>query len=127
MGNLAERGAAWLRDKLQANASREVVYSRGASSVTLRATPGSTLLQLDDGTGGTRIERTDRDFLIPAADLVLGGVAVHPERGDEIREADGGVTYVFEVLPYGGTEPCWRWADHYRNVYRIHAKLVGTE
>jgi hypothetical protein len=72
------------------------------------------------------MEWTDRDFLIHAADLVLAGNAVLPERGDVIRETQGGQTFVFAVMA-PGKEPAWRWSDVFRKVLRIHAKQVGVE
>jgi hypothetical protein len=72
------------------------------------------------------MEWTDRDFLIHAADLVLAGNPTLPERGDIIRETQGGKVFVYEVMAPGG-EPPWRWSDVYRKVLRIHAKQVGVE
>lgn len=126
MPDLLQFGSDWLAEMLKAHASRPVVYRRGAAEVAVQATIGRTLLKLDDSYGGVRMEWTDRDFLIPAADLVLGTGAVLPERGDVIREAQGGQTFVYEVMA-PGKEPAWRWSDVYRKVLRIHTKQVGTE
>ena len=87
------------------------------------ATFGRTLLKLDNGYGGVRMEWTDRDFLISAADLMLAGTAVLPERGDRISETQGTKTLVYEVMAPGG-EPPWRWSDPHRKVLRIHTKQV---
>ncbi|MCL6507837.1 MAG: hypothetical protein K6T59_12500 [Bryobacteraceae bacterium] len=81
MPDLLQTGSDWLADQLKTHASRQVVYRRGAQQVAVQATVGRTLLKLDDGFGGVRMEWTDRDFLIHAADLVLGGTATLPERG----------------------------------------------
>jgi hypothetical protein len=126
MPDLLQFGSDWLAAKLKEHASRPVVYRRGADEVTVQATIGRTLLKLDDGYGGVRMEWTDRDFLIHAADLVLGGNTVLPERGDLIRETQGGKTFVYEVMA-PGKEPAWRWSDVFRKVLRIHAKQVGVE
>ena len=126
MLDLLHFGSDWLADKLKEHASRPVVYRRGTSEVTVAATLGRTLLKLDDGFGGVRLEWTDRDFLIPAADLVLDGQAVLPERGDQVREVQAGKTFVFEVMA-PGSEPPWRWSDAFRKLLRIHAKQVGVE
>jgi hypothetical protein len=125
MPDLLRTGSDWLADMLKEHASRPVVYRRGAAEVTVQATVGRTLLQLDDGYGGVRMEWTDRDFLIHAADLVLGA-AVLPERGDTIRETVGTTTLVYEVMA-PGKEPPWRWSDVYHKVLRIHTKRVGVE
>jgi hypothetical protein len=80
----------------------------------------------DDGYGGVRMEWTDRDFPIKAADLVLGSAPTLPERGDVIRETQGTKTFIYEVMA-PGKEPPWRWSDTYRKLLRIHTKQVGTE
>ena len=126
MPDLLQTGSDWLADQLKTHASRQVVYRRGALQVAVQATVGRTLLKLDDGYGGVRMEWTDRDFLVHASDLVLGGSQTLPERGDLIREMQGGKTFVYEVLA-PGKEPAWRWSDPFRKVLRIHTKLVGVE
>jgi hypothetical protein len=126
MPDLLQTGSDWLADQLRTHASRQVVYRRSAQQVTVQATVGRTLLKLDDGYGGVRMEWTDRDFLIHAADLVLGGMPTLPERGDVIRETQGTKTVIYEVMA-PGKEPPWRWSDVVRKVLRIHTKQVGTE
>jgi len=126
MPDVLRNGSDWLADQLKEHASRPVAYRRGADEVSVQATIGRTLLRLDDGYGGVRMEWTDRDFLIHADDLVLNGNAVLPERGDLIRETQGGKTFVYEVMA-PGKEPAWRRSDVFRKVLRIHAKQVGVE
>jgi hypothetical protein len=126
VADLLQHGSDWLADKLKEHASRTVVYQRGSDEVELQATIGRTLLKLDDGYGGVRMEWTDRDYLIQAADLVLAGAPTLPERGDRIRETQGTTVFVFEVMAPGG-EPPWRWSDVFRKLLRIHAKQVGVE
>lgn len=126
MTDLLQIGLAWLSDQLKEHASREVIYVRGADQVSVQATLGRTLLKLDDGYGGVRMEWTDRDFLIPAADLVLSGNPILPQRGDRIRETVGSQVFVFEVLA-PGKEPPWRWSDPFRTTLRIHTKHIAVE
>ena len=126
MPDLLQTGSDWLADQLKTHASRQVVYRRGALQVAVQAMVGRTLLKLDDGYGGVRMEWTDRDFLIQAADLVLGSTPTLPERGDLIRETQGAKTFVYEVMA-PGKEPPWRWSDVFRKVLRIHTKQVGIE
>lgn len=126
MGDMLDDGLGWLAGKLKAHASRPVVYRRGTDEVTVAATIGRTLLKLDDGYGGVRMEWTDRDFLIAAEDLILGGSPTLPQRGDQIRETQDGKTLVYGVLA-PGKEPEWRWSDPYRKVLRIHTKQIGEE
>lgn len=119
-----ELGQAWLAQQLKAHASREVIYRRDASEVVVAAVIGRTLLQLDDGYGGVRIERTDRDYLIQATELVLDGVTITPRRGDRIVDATDTPPRVYEVMSYGG-EGAWRPSDPFGKLLRIHAKQVG--
>jgi hypothetical protein len=126
MPDLLRAGSDWLAEMLKEHASRSVAYRRGADEVLVQATIGRTLLKLDDGYGGVRMEWTDRDFLIHAADLVLGDSPTLPERGDVIRETQGGKVFVYEVMA-PGKEPAWRWSDVFRKVLRVHAKQVGVE
>jgi hypothetical protein len=124
--DLLDAGMAWLAKKLERHAAKAVEYRRGAASVEVYATIGQTLLKLGDGYGGTRMEWTDRDYLIPAAKLVLGGVQVEPQMGDTVRETMGDEVFVYEVLAPAG-EPAWRWSDPHRRMLRVHAKHIGTE
>lgn len=126
MADMLRDGMKWLSCKLKQHASQSVVYVRGAQSVPVQATVGRTMMKLDDGYGGVRIEWTDRDYLIPAADLILGGSTTLPQRGDKIRETQGTTTYVYEVMA-PGNEPVWRWSDEHRTTIRVHVKQVGVE
>ena len=126
MANMLQLGTDWLARKLKQHADETLVYSRGAQSVTITGTLGKTLMRLESADGGARMEWTDADVIVEAADLVLGGVMVKPESGDKIRWSKGGVTRVFEVLPYGN-EPCWRWSDDHQTILRIRTKQVDTE
>ena len=124
MHDMLDDGLGWLTEKLKAHASRAVVYRRGADEVTVQAIIGRTLLKLDDGYGGVRMEWTDRDFLIATDDLVLGGQRTLPKRGDRILETDGSQIWVYDVLA-PGNEPEWRYADPHQQMYRIHTKQVS--
>ena len=99
MGDLLAAGSAWLEQQRTKHLATTVTYVRGAESLEVAATIGRTKYQTDDGTA-VRIEFTDRDFLIRAADLVLDGQPSEPERGDLIREG----TREFAVLD-------WRYSD----------------
>ena len=120
MANLIKDGMAWLTAQLNAHAASLVTYTRGADSVQVYATKGRTKFEVEDGYG-TRIETEVLDFLILAADLVLAGCLVEPQRGDRI--ADVGSTIVYEVMAPGG-EQDWRYSDPYRQTLRIHTKRV---
>ena len=128
MADLLRDGLAFLTKQLKAYASVSIVYARGYDSVDVQATLGNKLLKLDDGFGGIRMEWTDLDLLIPAADLTFayGGDPITPERGDLVYLTQGHQVQVYEVFPFGN-EPPWRWADPHQSMYRIHAKWINTE
>ena len=126
MADVLKDGLAWLTGKLREYAAQTVTYSRGTDSVDVPATFGKKLLKIDDGMGGIRVEWTDMDFLIPAADLVLNGSPVIPQRGDLIHITEAYDTQTFEVLPFG-SEPAWRWSDPHQSMLRIHTKRVNLE
>ena len=124
MSDLLKTGATWLQQQLEEHASREVTYRRGAASVVVNATVGSSLLKVASGQyGEVQMVRTDRDYLIAAEDLVLSGGVVEPADGDQIHDATDGRKY--EVLAPRG-EPSWRYSDNRRTMLRIHTKDVGA-
>lgn len=126
MAGLLEQASAWLEGQRTKHLTRSVTYRRGAQSVEdLPATIGKTTFELDDGDGAV-IRSESRDYLVLAADLVLGGAQILPQRGDSIVETLGGKQLVYEVLA-PGNEPIWRWSDPYHQTLRIHTKQVEEE
>lgn len=112
----------WLSEVEDDTLANTVTYTRDGVSVSIPATVGRTPFRTDDiGTGANKIVRSDRDYLITAALLVLNGVAVTPRKGDQIT--DGGVTY--EVRPIVATEPAWRYSDAEGVKYRVHCVRVA--
>ena len=125
MGDLLENASAWLDAQRLKFMSHTVTYQRGEVSVDVRAMLGKTVFEINDGYG--LIEKVEsRDYLVPAADLVLDGETTLPARGDRIRETDRGKVFVYEVMA-PGKEPHFRFSDPYRRTLRIHTKLVATE
>lgn len=125
MTDLLAQGAAWLEDQRHKHLTRSVMYVRSTATVGLAATIGRTEFEQADEYGTVR--RTEaRDYLVRTADLVILGAATLPKAGDRIREADGGVTFIYEVMA-PGNEPPFRYSDPYRQTLRIHTKFVGTE
>jgi hypothetical protein len=123
MADLLEQSSAWLDGQRKKFLAKPVIYCRGQAEVEVLATVGRTTFEIESSTGvAERFEA--RDFIITAADLVLGGTVVTPERGDRIREVVGGQTLAYEVVG-PGSEPCWRYSDAYRLAVRIHTKQVG--
>lgn len=112
---------ARLHARLRAVRGTAVTYRRGPDSVQLTAIVGATPTERDDG-AGTIVRSTVRDYLIAAAELVLGGEPTTPQRGDRIEEASG---HVFEVMPAiaKGQLP-WRYSTPGRDTYRVHTRLI---
>ena len=122
MGDLLHSGLAWLADPLYAHASRPITYRRGVQQVALNATLGRKDFEADTHEG--RLYIRANDFLVRAADLVLGGQLTLPERGDQIDVNFDGATATFEVLGQDGIPP-WEFSDPHQQVLRIHTKKVA--
>ena len=125
MADLLEQAASWLGRMCETHLARPVTYQRGGQSVELAATLGSTAYEVADDSGAA-VEARATDFLVAAADLVLGGEAVLPAAGDRIRVASGGTVEVYEVMAPGG-QAHYRPSDPYGLTLRIHAKRIGQE
>ncbi len=122
---MLERGSAWLEDQRQRHMTRTVTYERGGKTVDVQTTMGRTEFEQADEFGVIhKIE--SRDYLVLTADLVLEGEPTMPKAGDRIRETDGSMTFVYEVMA-PGDEPPFRYSDPYRRTLRIHTKHVATE
>jgi len=125
MGDLLERGSAWLDDQRTRHLTRLVQYQRGGESVEIAATVGRTVFEQADYYG--IIHRTEsRYYLVLATDLLLASVQTLPKAGDRIRETDGDKVFVYEVMAPGG-EPAYRFSDPYRRTLRIHTKQMAEE
>lgn len=125
MADLLEIGSQWLQSQRKLHATRTVTYRRGTATVTVQATVGRTVFEQEDGNGAI-VRMQVRDYLIDAADLVLGGQPTLPECGDRITETVGTTQFIYEVMPLG-TEPHWRYSDPYRQTLRIHTKHITTK
>ncbi|MCC7408868.1 MAG: hypothetical protein IT442_12405 [Phycisphaeraceae bacterium] len=122
MTDLLAQGAAWLDQMRLAHLSQLVTYERGADSVELAATLGTTSYEVMDDTGATIVARAT-DFIVSAGDLVLDGEVTQPHVGDRIRLTQGTVERVFEVLDLAGGghyRPC----DPTGQMLRVHAKQI---
>jgi hypothetical protein len=125
VGDLLDRGSAFLDDQRHRHMSRAVVYQRGPDIKELQATIGKTEFEQADDAG--LIHRVEsRDFLVRTADLDLGAGPILPRAGDQVRETVGTQVFVYEVNAPGG-QPPFRHSDPYRRVLRIHTKHIGTE
>jgi len=128
VGDLLDRGAAFLDAQRHQHLSRPVVYRRGTDEKEVQTTIGKTEFeQVDDVGGAGLIHRVEsRDFLVRTAELDLGAGPILPRAGDQVRETVGTSVLVYEVNAPGG-QPPWRYSDPYRRVLRIHTKHIGTE
>ncbi|MCX5683757.1 MAG: hypothetical protein NT049_08740 [Planctomycetota bacterium] len=125
MADLLQQGAAWLEGMRHKHASRPVMYQRADESVALNATVGRSMFQVVAADGMVeQVER--RDYLVRAADLVLGGAVTMPQVGDRIRETVGDKVQVYEVMG-AGQEKHFRPSDPDGLTLRIHTAHVGTE
>jgi hypothetical protein len=125
VADLLEWASAWLDGMRAKHMARPVTYYRGEQSVEVAATVGRTVFEIADAYGVVE-QSESRDFLIPAADLVLGEAVTLPERGDRIRETQDGKTFVYEVMA-PGKEPHYRFSDVYRRTLRVHTRQVAVE
>ncbi len=94
-----------------------VTYTRGDRAVALVAVPSTTEFEVE--TGDIIETAQSRDFSILASDLVLGGFATLPGRGDTIRETIDGVEQTHDVRAPAGSVH-FRYLDPYRKVLKIH-------
>ena len=125
MGDLLDRGAAFLDAQRHQHFSRPVRYRRGTDEKEVQATIGKTEFEQADDAG--LIHRVEsRDFLVRTGNLDLGAGPILPRPGDQVRETVGTAVFVYEVNAPGG-QPPFRYSDPYRRVLRIHTKHIGTE
>lgn len=122
---IQERAAAGLWRGLKSSAKR-VRYRRGsgggALSVEILAVPGRTEHEVVDDTGLVSTVQS-QDWIVWAADLVLGDQVVLPKRNSDVVEelAEDGVSVAatFQVAHPGGTEP-YSFMSASRLILRIH-------
>jgi hypothetical protein len=126
MADLLETATDWLEGKRKAHLARSVTYQRGAASVEVQATVGRKTYDVA-AEYGALVQVDATDFIIAAADLVLGGEQVVPQPGDRVRLTDGAKTEVYEVMGPGPDQACYEPADPYRRAWRVHTKHTATE
>jgi len=125
VGDMLDRGAAFLESQRHQHMTRSVVYRRGTDEKEVLATVGKTEFEQADDSG--LIHRVEsRDFLVRTEDLDLGAGPILPRAGDQVRETVGTNVFVYEVNAPGG-QPPFRYSDPYRRALRIHTKYIGTE
>lgn len=123
MGNLFADGAAFLSEQMHAHAASTVTYRRDALSVELSAVVGraeGNALSMADFVADTE----QVDFILVAAELILGGDVVEPALGDTIEHTKGGTTYVYRVVR-DDLDREYVPSDEHGYDIRVHTVLKG--
>jgi hypothetical protein len=123
MADLIETGVTWLHQQRETHLVKSVTYCRGASNVTINATKGKTETNVVDREG-VEVRGQIDDWIIKPAELVIDGVTVFPQQGDQIRDTVDGQTVVYEVAK-GPDGHHWRYTDNFRLAIRVHAVRVA--
>jgi hypothetical protein len=123
MSDLLRNASAWFEGVRHAHLTREVEYRRGDTGVaTVLATLGRSSFPVVSAAGVLEeVER--RDYLVRAADLILGGAQTEPQAGDRIVETVAGREETYEVAG-AGQEKAFRRSDGDGLTLRIHTVLV---
>lgn len=125
MVDLLKTADEWREAQRKTHMTSPVTYSRGPVSVSVLATVGRTVFEVQRA-DGVHVETQSRDYIITVADLVLDAELVEPRCGDQIVEdAAPGLTY--EVVALDADTQGWSYSDLRRLSYRAHTKLVGAE
>lgn len=124
MTNRLQDGAAWLAGKIKDFAGVACVYYRGADSVSVTGTINDKLYETVDDQGFTTQTKIT-DFTFTAADLVISGSTIKPQRGDKIEIAEDGSTVGYEVLPSSAAEREWERFDNFGTMILVHTKRIG--
>lgn len=123
MTNPMQDAIAWAAEKFIDFGGVTITYQRGINSVSLTATPSMHRYEMADSEG-FGITALSRDYLVRAADLVIGGTEIVPRAGDRVTETISGVSTTFEVMALGElkeSEPL----DTNGLILKIHTKKIG--
>ena len=101
---------------------KKVKYQRGNDFVWLKAARGNTFFRYD-AQDNVRMQVEEKEFLIGANDLMLGGNYVKPQRGDKIIEVYDTKTYTYIVIQGEGSDDVWAYSDAGKTTLRVFAKL----
>lgn len=104
-----------------------MTYQRGGLTASIdKAVVGRTSFT-ESGGENVEVALTERDYLILASEIVIGGSVVDPEEGDTIAETVNGKVYTYAVLPPGGLGDAAVWSDPGQTTWRIHTQLDSVE
>lgn len=118
MPDLIAEAAEWIADELADNLSQTVTYRRGGQSVSVAATKGAPITEIDTQLGVLRIVGTP--WIIKASLLVLDSETITPRKNDVIEESNGAR---WQVLPLDGEQEA-RHSDPFGYAWRIHTKRI---
>jgi len=115
--NMLQAGSQWLAQQLGQHASDCITYSRGAVTLKIDATRGTSTFESEDVDGAIHRVET-QDFLITDVSKFESRFGT-PQDGDQVN--DGKSNY--RVLAPGGEKP-YRYSGQHRTVLRIHSKQL---
>lgn len=121
MADMLSDGAAWLADQLQASASLNCAYQRGANTAQFAATIGKSVFE-SAGQNGVIEQWESRDYIVKTEELPYGA----PVRGDLIVEELNGVSIFYEVTAPRGV-PLFHYGDAFQKLVRIHTKKTDRD
>jgi len=99
-----------------------VTLRRGDQSQAMTAISEADSWEVESDDGGT-VEFATRNYLILAADFLLGGEPTEPQRGDLIDETIGGQAATCELLTHQG-QPCWSRVGPDSDCFYLRTKRV---
>lgn len=120
-----------LIDVLKTEASVSIVYHRpdGLGELTvsiINCWVGQTRFRTNVGSF-SRLDFSDRDYLIPVDELTLDGDLVQPQENDWIEQIiNGKPSQQFKLIAPEG-EPVWRYSDPQETLYRCHCKKMNLD
>lgn len=124
MSNRFKQGMDRLIARMGTFAQTTIVYHRGDSSVIITdAWIGRTAYRISDQLNGSRLEFSERDYLIPVVSLVIDSQTVVPEENDwiEISYPDPNESAQWELMSVND-EKAWRYSDQTEKLFRVHTK-----
>lgn len=131
--NILENGLAWLTGQLKDHASEDIIYARGDEEIATTAVVGKTLLKLDDGAGGIRMEWTDATFSIPlmkedgSPTFDFGSGPQTPLRGDRVLKQSVLGVMTFEVFPFSSDPPYVVMNESEKPMVKVYTKRINLD
>ena len=119
--NLMQRGSRFLDRKMDLANAAQVRYWRGSAFVDFEAELSNTPIGSALSGDVTQTWQTT-DILVYVSDLVLGGHAIDPERGDRVEATINGELVKF-VVAETDDKRTHRWVDATTRLkHRIHMR-----